>query len=49
MIAERTNGGVDRIVECTGHIDAMIFAFEGVMIYEFTLDIPFACPFICVF
>ncbi|KAJ0514542.1 putative alcohol dehydrogenase [Helianthus annuus] len=29
MIAERTNGGVDRIVECTGHIDAMIFAFEG--------------------
>ncbi|KAM0023323.1 hypothetical protein Hdeb2414_s0023g00638271 [Helianthus debilis subsp. tardiflorus] len=27
----------------------MIFAFESVMIYEFTLDIPFACPFICVF
>uniref|UniRef100_A0A452ZRL9 Alcohol dehydrogenase-like C-terminal domain-containing protein n=1 Tax=Aegilops tauschii subsp. strangulata TaxID=200361 RepID=A0A452ZRL9_AEGTS len=25
-----TNGGVDRAVECTGHIDAMIAAFECV-------------------
>ncbi|KAF2284491.1 hypothetical protein GH714_025736 [Hevea brasiliensis] len=30
VIAEMTNGGVDRSVECTGHIDAMIAAFECV-------------------
>ncbi|XP_031496241.1 alcohol dehydrogenase 3-like [Nymphaea colorata] len=30
VIAELTNGGVDRSVECTGHIDAMISAFECV-------------------
>ncbi|KAH9691559.1 Alcohol dehydrogenase 1 [Citrus sinensis] len=30
VIAEMTNGGVDRSVECTGHIDAMISAFECV-------------------
>ncbi|PHT83427.1 Alcohol dehydrogenase 1 [Capsicum annuum] len=28
VTAEITNGGVDRSAECTGHIDAMIFAFE---------------------
>ncbi|KAF5782565.1 Alcohol dehydrogenase 2 [Helianthus annuus] len=27
-IAEMTNGGVDRSVECTDHVDAMISAFE---------------------
>ena len=30
VIADMTNGGVDRSVECTGHIDAMISAFECV-------------------
>lgn len=30
IIAEMTDGGVDRSVECTGHIDAMISAFECV-------------------
>ncbi|XP_062021888.1 alcohol dehydrogenase-like [Rosa rugosa] len=30
VIAEMTNGGVDRSVECTGSIDAMISAFECV-------------------
>ncbi|KAK4370485.1 hypothetical protein RND71_009960 [Anisodus tanguticus] len=30
VIAEMTDGGVDRSVECTGHIDAMISAFECV-------------------
>nr|GEU53546.1 alcohol dehydrogenase 2-like [Tanacetum cinerariifolium] len=30
VIAEMTNGGVDRSIECTGHIDAMISAFECV-------------------
>ncbi|CAN6475756.1 unnamed protein product [Victoria cruziana] len=30
VISELTNGGVDRSVECTGHIDAMISAFESV-------------------
>lgn len=28
VIAEKTNGGVDRSVECTGNINAMISAFE---------------------
>nr|GEU71294.1 hypothetical protein [Tanacetum cinerariifolium] len=30
VIAKMTNGGVDRSVECTSHIDAMISAFECV-------------------
>ncbi|CAL5417539.1 unnamed protein product [Camellia sinensis] len=30
VIAEMTNGGVDRSVECTGNIEAMISAFECV-------------------
>ncbi|MFS7979318.1 putative alcohol dehydrogenase [Helianthus anomalus] len=30
VIAEMTNGGVDRSVECTSHVDAMISAFECV-------------------
>ncbi|KAL4571161.1 hypothetical protein LXL04_017912 [Taraxacum kok-saghyz] len=30
VIAEMTNGGVDWSVECAGHIDAMISAFECV-------------------
>lgn len=30
VIAEMTNGGVDRSVECTGSIQAMISAFECV-------------------
>lgn len=30
VLAEMTNGGVDRSVECTGHVDAMISAFESV-------------------
>lgn len=30
VIAEMTDGGVDRAIECTGHIDAMISAFECV-------------------
>lgn len=30
VIAEMTNGGVDRSVECTGSIQAMIQAFECV-------------------
>jgi len=30
VIAEMTNGGVDRAVECTGSIQAMISAFECV-------------------
>ena len=30
VLVEMTNGGVDRVVECTGHIDAMIAAFECV-------------------
>ncbi|KAF7127080.1 hypothetical protein RHSIM_Rhsim11G0077800 [Rhododendron simsii] len=30
VIAEMTEGGVDRSIECTGHIDAMISAFECV-------------------
>ncbi|XP_057964734.1 alcohol dehydrogenase 2-like [Malania oleifera] len=30
VIAEMTNGGVDRSIECTGHIDAMVSAFECV-------------------
>ncbi|KAL6984365.1 alcohol dehydrogenase [Sarracenia purpurea var. burkii] len=30
VIAEITNGGVDRSIECTGNIDAMISAFECV-------------------
>uniref|UniRef100_A0A251UII3 alcohol dehydrogenase n=1 Tax=Helianthus annuus TaxID=4232 RepID=A0A251UII3_HELAN len=30
VIAEMTNGGVDRSVECTGHVDAMISTFECV-------------------
>ena len=30
VIAEITNGGVDRAVECTGSIQAMISAFECV-------------------
>ncbi|XP_042514266.1 alcohol dehydrogenase-like [Macadamia integrifolia] len=30
VIAEMTNGGVDRSVECTGNVDAMISAFECV-------------------
>ncbi|KAM3299700.1 hypothetical protein ACQJBY_040946 [Aegilops geniculata] len=30
VLVEMTNGGVDRAVECTGHIDAMIAAFECV-------------------
>ncbi|XP_031504150.1 alcohol dehydrogenase 1-like isoform X2 [Nymphaea colorata] len=30
VIAEKTNGGVDRSVECTGNINAMISAFECV-------------------
>lgn len=30
VIAEMTDGGVDRSVECTGNIDAMISAFECV-------------------
>ncbi|KAG5606103.1 hypothetical protein H5410_027595 [Solanum commersonii] len=30
VIAEMTDGRVDRSVECTGHIDAMIPAFECV-------------------
>ena len=30
MIAEMTNGGVDRSVECTGSISAMVSAFECV-------------------
>ncbi|KAF3775295.1 Alcohol dehydrogenase 2 [Nymphaea thermarum] len=39
VIAELTNGGVDRSVECTGHIDAMISAFESVHdVSEFTDD-----------
>lgn len=30
VLAEMTNGGVDRSVECTGSINAMISAFECV-------------------
>ncbi|PQM41708.1 hypothetical protein Pyn_25214 [Prunus yedoensis var. nudiflora] len=30
VIAEMTNGGVDRSIECTGNINAMISAFECV-------------------
>lgn len=30
VLAEMTNGGVDRSVECTGNINAMISAFECV-------------------
>lgn len=30
VIAEMTNGGVDRSVECTGSVNAMISAFECV-------------------
>ncbi|KAM0858355.1 hypothetical protein ACQ4PT_047881 [Festuca glaucescens] len=30
VLVEMTNGGLDRAVECTGHIDAMIAAFECV-------------------
>jgi Zn-dependent alcohol dehydrogenase len=30
VIAEMTNGGVDRAVECTGSVQAMISAFECV-------------------
>lgn len=30
VIAEMTNGGVDRSVECTGSVQAMIQAFECV-------------------
>ncbi|KAH7833386.1 hypothetical protein Vadar_005775 [Vaccinium darrowii] len=30
VLAEMTDGGVDRSIECTGHIDAMISAFECV-------------------
>ncbi|CAN6455841.1 unnamed protein product [Victoria cruziana] len=30
VISELTNGGVDRSVKCTRHIDAMISAFESV-------------------
>jgi len=30
VIAEMTNGGVDRAVECTGSIQAMVSAFECV-------------------
>lgn len=30
VIAEMTNGGVDRAIECTGSIQAMISAFECV-------------------
>lgn len=30
VIAEMTNGGVDRSVECTGNINAMVSAFECV-------------------
>uniref|UniRef100_A0A7N0UB19 Alcohol dehydrogenase 1 n=1 Tax=Kalanchoe fedtschenkoi TaxID=63787 RepID=A0A7N0UB19_KALFE len=30
VIAEMTNGGVDRAVECTGNVNAMISAFECV-------------------
>ena len=30
VLVEMTNGGVDRAVECTGNINAMISAFECV-------------------
>lgn len=30
VLAEMTNGGVDRSIECTGNIDNMIAAFESV-------------------
>ncbi|KAA8546516.1 hypothetical protein F0562_002745 [Nyssa sinensis] len=30
VLAEMTNGGVDRSIECTGNVDAMISAFECV-------------------
>ncbi|XP_020246012.1 alcohol dehydrogenase 1-like [Asparagus officinalis] len=30
VLVEMTNGGVDRSVECTGNVDAMISAFESV-------------------
>lgn len=30
VIAEMTGGGVDRSIECTGDVDAMISAFECV-------------------
>ncbi|RWW00327.1 hypothetical protein GW17_00036711, partial [Ensete ventricosum] len=30
VLAEMTNGGVDRSIECTGNINAMISAFECV-------------------
>lgn len=30
VLAEMTDGGVDRSIECTGNIDAMISAFECV-------------------
>lgn len=30
VIADMTNGGVDRSVECTGSVQAMISAFECV-------------------
>ncbi|KAI0530619.1 hypothetical protein KFK09_000164 [Dendrobium nobile] len=30
VIAEKTNGGVDRSIECTGNVEAMISAFECV-------------------
>jgi len=30
VLAEMTDGGVDRSIECTGHVDAMISAFECV-------------------
>ncbi|CAA3031834.1 alcohol dehydrogenase [Olea europaea subsp. europaea] len=38
VIAEMTNGGVDRSVECTGNINAMVSAFECV--HDVSLLIP---------
>nr|GEW08437.1 alcohol dehydrogenase 2-like [Tanacetum cinerariifolium] len=49
VIAEMTNGGVGRSVECTGYIDAMISAFEcvhdgGVLLFlwVFHIKMPFS-------
>lgn len=45
VLAEMTDGGVDRSIECTGHVDAMISAFECVHdVHCCTTNAPYVFP-----
>ena len=48
VIAEITNGGVDRSIECTGNINAMISAFECVHDVSFFRITPIYVTFLFI-